>query len=286
MTLKEWNKKGHWFSFKNAKIHYIEEGKGETLVLIHGFPTSSWDFAWVFPELAKNYHCICSDLIGLGSSSTRNHYISIVDQAEAIEALLASKGINQAHIFAHDLGDTVAIELMCRAKEGISNLKWNSCALMNGGIFQETNSPRLIQRLLDSPIGFLIGRLSFKMTFVKTMQRIFGEYTPPSTSFLDTSWDVLIQNNGRKMLPIVGRYLTERKQNKKRWEEPLFYPILPLAMINGVLDPISGKATVDRFEAKVPNGKTYRLDLGHYPHVEGPKAVLKVFHSFHSTLEY
>ncbi|MDG1912740.1 MAG: alpha/beta hydrolase [Flavobacteriaceae bacterium] len=286
MTLKEWNKKGHWFSFKNAKIHYIEEGKGETLVLIHGFPTSSWDFAWVFPELAKNYHCICSDLIGLGSSSTSNHYISIVDQAEAIEALLASKGIKQAHIFAHDLGDTVAIELMCRAKEGISNLKWNSCALMNGGIFQETNSPRLIQRLLDSPIGFLIGRLSFKMTFVKTMQRIFGEYTPPSMSFLDTSWDVLIQNNGRKILPIVGRYLTERKQNKKRWEEPLFYPILPLAMINGVLDPISGKATVDRFEAKVPNGKTYRLDLGHYPHVEGPKAVLKVFHSFHSTLEY
>ena len=88
------------------------------------------------------------------------------------------------------------------------------------------------------------------------------------------------------MLPIVGRYLTERKQNKKRWEEPLFSPILPLAMINGVLDPISGKATVDRFEAKVPNGKTYRLDLGHYTHVEGPKAVLKAFHSFHSTLEY
>ncbi|MDC3218202.1 alpha/beta hydrolase [Flavobacteriaceae bacterium] len=284
MTIKEWDSIAHWFKHKNAQIHYLEEGEGETLILIHGFPTSSWDFAKVFPELIKNYHCVCSDLIGLGRSSSGNSFITISDQAEAIEALLENKGITKAHIFAHDLGDTVALELMCRSKEGVSKIEWSSCVFMNGGIFQETNTPRLIQKLLDSPIGFLIGKLSFKITFIKAMKRIFGKNTQPSRVFLDTSWSILIKNNGRKMLPILGRYLTERKVNKKRWEEPLFHPRLPLGMINGILDPISGKATADRFEEKVPKGKTYKLDLGHYPHLEDPKAVLEAFKSFHATL--
>lgn len=224
MTIKEWDSIAHWFKHKNAQIHYLEEGEGETLILIHGFPTSSWDFAKVFPELIKNYHCVCSDLIGLGRSSSGNSFITISDQAEAIEALLENKGITKAHIFAHDLGDTVALELMCRSKEGVSKIEWSSCVFMNGGIFQETNTPRLIQKLLDSPIGFLIGKLSFKITFIKTMKRIFGKNTQPSRVFLDTSWSILIKNNGRKMLPILGRYLTERKVNKKRWKNPFSTP--------------------------------------------------------------
>ena len=122
MTIKEWDSIAHWFKHKNAQIHYLEEGEGETLILIHGFPTSSWDFAKVFPELIKNYHCVCSDLIGLGRSSSGNSFITISDQAEAIEALLENKGITKAHIFAHDLGDTVALELMCRSKEGVSKI--------------------------------------------------------------------------------------------------------------------------------------------------------------------
>jgi len=284
MDIKAWNAKSESFNFKKAKINYVRAGKGAALVLIHGFPTSSWDFSWIFPELIKKFDCICADLIGLGRSSTSAKTITIADQADALEALLKKLGISQAHLFAHDLGDTVATELLYRSQQGNQDLQWLSCTLMNGGVFQETNKPRYIQKLLNSPIGFLIGRFSSKHIYVKTIIKIFGKNTPPSAEFLNDSWNIFIENKGRKMLPIVGRYLTERKIHKARWEQPLFSPSLPMAMINGVWDPISGEATADRFEEKVSGSYVVRLPLGHYPHIENPKAVLDAFYAFHARL--
>ena len=284
MDILGWNKKGKTFIHKDARLRYVREGNGEALLLIHGFPTSSWDYSFIFPELVQQFDCFCADLIGLGYSSTTAKKITISDQAQALEVLLTTNGIEKAHILAHDLGDTVALELLSRKTSGKASIEWLSCALMNGGIFQETNRPRLIQKLLNSPLGPLIGQLSSKRVFVKTMQRIFGSSTQPAKKFLDSSWSVLLDNNGRKMIPIISRYLSERKRYKSRWETPLFYPTIPMAMINGVEDPISGRTTAERFQSKVPNNFTVKLALGHYPHVEDPSAVLSAFNNFHKTL--
>ena len=283
MDIQSWNKKGKIFKHHQASLRFIREGKGETLVLIHGFPTSSWDYAWIFPELIQQFDCFCADLIGLGYSSTTAKSISISDQAQALEALLIANGVTSAHILAHDLGDTVALELLSRRTAGKGAIEWQSCTLMNGGIFQETNRPRLIQKLLNSPLGPLIGQLSSKRTYVKTMRRIFGKATQPTKLFLDTSWTILLNNNGRRMIPVISNYLTERKRHKSRWEVPMFNPTIPMAMINGVEDPISGRTTAERFQAKVPNSITVKLPLGHYPHVEDPAAVLNAFNNFHKS---
>lgn len=95
------------------------------------------------------------------------------------------------------------------------------------------------------------------------MRRIFGKATQPTKLFLDTSWTILFNNNGRRMIPLISNYLTERKRHKSLWEAPMFNPTIPMAMINGVEDPISGRKTAERFQAKVPNNVTVKLPLGH-----------------------
>ncbi len=115
MTLSDWKDKGNYVSFNGHKIFSVDEGKGEPLLLIHGFPTASWDWSKMLPELRKDYRVLAIDMLGFGfSDKPKNHPYSIFEQADLIEHFLTDKGILSVHILSHDYGDTVAQELLAR----------------------------------------------------------------------------------------------------------------------------------------------------------------------------
>ena len=68
MNLESWYAKGTTFVSGDRSIFYVREGTGIPLLCVHGFPTSSWDFAPIFPELTAKFDCIVPDLVGLGIS--------------------------------------------------------------------------------------------------------------------------------------------------------------------------------------------------------------------------
>jgi len=285
MDIQSWYAKGTTFVSGDTSVFYVREGKGIPLVCIHGFPTSSWDFATVLPELAKQFDCIVPDLPGLGISTTPMSKDIIMNQTDAVELLLDDLGITEAHIFAHDIGDTIAQELLARKKEQKAKVKLLSAVFMNGGMFPEENRPRIIQKLLGSFMGPFFGRFLSSRTYDNTMNNIFSQEHPPSKVFLDSSWNLLLNNDGRKMIPIISQYLEERRTHVKRWRTPLQHPEIPMAMINGIEDPISGLDTAHFFQKLQPQSLTVFIEKsGHYPHVETPKAVLSSFFKFHKSL--
>ena len=77
-----------------------EEEERETIILIHGFPTSSLDYADVIDPLAENYRVVVFDHIGFGfSDKPINYTYSLVDQAEQALALWRTLGIRSEPIF-------------------------------------------------------------------------------------------------------------------------------------------------------------------------------------------
>lgn len=251
-----------------------DEGQGTPVLCLHGFPTSSWDFEPVWADLTDAHRAIAFDLVGLGMASKPDRPLSVGLQADLAEDLLLARGIDEAHLFAHDLGDTVAQELLARQAEGAGRVQWRSAVLLNGGLFPETHRPRLIQRLLISPLGRWVAQLSTERTFRKNMIRIFGPDTPPSEAFLRDGWALLVADGGRAALPRLIRYMAERKTQRERWVQPLLDRIVPVRVINGSLDPVSGRHAADRYAELVPAADVVHLPrLGHYPHVEDPAAV-------------
>ena len=240
MDIQSWYAKGTTFIFGDTSIFYVREGKGIPLVCIHGFPTSSWDFATVLPDLTQQFDCIVPDLPGLGVSKTPMSKDIIMKQTDAVELLLEDLGITEAHILAHDIGDTIAQELLARKKEQKAKVTWLSAVFMNGGMFPEVNRPRIIQKLLGSFMGPFFGRFLSSRTYEKTMHNIFSQAHPPTKVFLDSSWNLLLNNDGRIMIPLISQYLEERRTYIERWRAPLEHPEIPMAMINGIEDPISG----------------------------------------------
>jgi len=239
----------------------------------------------VLPDLTQQFDCIVPDLPGLGVSKTPMSKDIIMKQTDAVELLLEDLGITEAHILAHDIGDTIAQELLARKKEQKAKVTWLSTVFMNGGMFPEVNRPRIIQKLLGSFMGPFLGRFLSSRTYEKTMHNIFSQAHPPTKVFLDSSWNLLLNNDGRIMIPLISQYLEERRTYIERWRAPLEHPEIPMAMINGIEDPISGLGTAQFFQKLQPQSLTVFIpNTGHYPHLETPEAVVTSFFKFHKSL--
>ena len=120
-TLEEWRRRGQWFEHRGHPIFYVDEqrGPGPTLLLVHGFPTSSWDWADLWPLIAPRFgRLIAVDMIGFGYSAKPDDYdYDLVDQATLHESLLSRLAVRQTHLLVHDYGVSVAHELLSRHLE-------------------------------------------------------------------------------------------------------------------------------------------------------------------------
>lgn len=282
-SLEEWKAPGHSFFYKGHDIFFRVAGDESLpcLLLIHGFPSASWDWHKIWPTLSKKFHLIAPDMIGFGFSDKPQDYdYSIFDQADLCEALLGQLKIRDYHILAHDYGDTVAQELLARNTNQKQIL---SCVFLNGGLFPETHKPVLIQKLLISPLGPLVEKLFNRNSFERTMKNIFGTDTQPSDTELESLWQLLSHKKGRGIIHQLIRYMAERKIHRERWVGALRGGSVPLRLIDGTTDPISGAHMVARYRELVPDADVVMLEkIGHYPQIEAPDEIIEAFASFHT----
>jgi pimeloyl-ACP methyl ester carboxylesterase len=235
----------------------------------------------VWPALAQRFRVLAADMLGFGfSSKPRRHAYSIMEQADVIETVIAQHDVTRYHVLAHDYGDTVAQELLARDNARLSR-RIDSVCFLNGGLFPETHRPRLIQRLLISPLGPLLSRLLNRRTFARSMTAVFGPDTPPSASELGAFWTLISHENGHRLAHKLIHYMSERREHRERWLDALRNAQCPLALIDGAADPISGAHMVARYRELVGKGYIAELPgIGHYPQVETPELVLEHYVRF------
>jgi pimeloyl-ACP methyl ester carboxylesterase len=282
-----WRLEGRVYRHRGHSIFYRAEGEGPVLLAIHGFPSASWDWWPVWPELTARFRVIAADMIGFGwSDKPRRHDYSILDQATLHEGLLRELGVPHAHVLAHDYGDTVAQELLARhhdrRRRSESGLQLESVCLLNGGLFPEAHRPRPVQRLLASPLGSLFGRMSSKRAFAAGLKAVFGPATPPSAALVDELWTLLRHDDGHRVLHLLIGYMAERRRHRERWVGALVRAELPLRLIDGLADPVSGAHMAARYRELVPGADVAELPgVGHYPQIEDPAGVLRELFAFH-----
>ncbi len=286
MTLEDWKNKGHYFEYNRHQIFNIDEGIGEVLLLIHGFPTASFDWWQMWKSLTAQYRVLTLDMIGFGfSDKPRKYAYKIFNQADLIEEFLNAKQIKSFKILSHDYGDTVAQELLARyndrAKNNQEGLVLESICFLNGGLFPETHHPLLIQTLLMSPIGSIIAKLFNRKKLGKNFKHIFGPNTQPTEKELDEFWSLINTNGGKYVFHLLIRYMQERKDHRTRWVGAIQQANIPIRLINGTYDPISGQHMVNRFKEIIPNPDIVELfAIGHFPLIEAPDLVLKHYLEF------
>ncbi len=154
---------------------FVREGGkkgGETVILVHGFPTSSYDYARAYKDLEKDFHVVMFDHLGFGFSDKpdRPDYVySMFEQAENALHLWRKLGIRSAHIISHDMGDSVLTEIVARRQrgmlpEGFPSDFFRSVTFTNGGMRYALANFRLTQSLFKMPyVGAFLSSLRRKL---------------------------------------------------------------------------------------------------------------------------
>ncbi|MFY2764666.1 alpha/beta fold hydrolase [Arenimonas sp. MALMAid1274] len=272
-------------SYQGHRLQARRGGQGSALWLVHGFPTSKRDWRAVWPELATRHEVFALDMLGFGASAKPRRFdYSIAASADQWVALAEATGVREVALLAHDYGNTVAQELLARQREGLLGFRITSVAFLNGGLFPEATRPLRIQKLLAGPLGPLLVRFIRERTFIASLQKICARPWPEGE--LTEAWQQLQRDGGRAVMPRLLRYIAERRRHRARWVGALQQAGVPVALINGLDDPISGRSIVARWRQLMPGAPVFELPgVGHYPQVEAPDEVLAAYLAFASSLE-
>lgn len=289
-SLAAWKKEARTLAAGGRRLSYwTAQEKDESkpwLLLIHGYPTSSFDWTFVWRDLSRRFRLAALDMLGFGmSEKPRDIAYSISMQADFQEALLEHLGVGEAHILAHDYGDTVAQELLARHDEGALSFLLKTVVFLNGGLFPEQHRARPLQTIGVSPLGFLISLFASKAGLRKSFDQIFGPNTKATGEEIDAHWAMICEKGGDRILHRLLHYIPERRQNRERWVGALQTTSVPLRLIDGGADPVSGAHMLRHYRELVPNADAVLLEtIGHYPHTEAPDDVVKAFLEFHKQL--
>lgn len=281
-----WRAAGAEHRVLGRRLFVMDSAPGDTsrtaVLLIHGFPTAGWDWHAIWDALSVHYRLVAPDMLGFGfSEKPAGHDYTIHEQADFMAALADDLDLDGFHVLAHDYGDTVAQELLARQNARESGPQWRSLCLLNGGLFPETHRARFAQKLLQGPLGGIATHALRRGTLDRNMRTIFGPDTQPAPGMLDAFWQLMTHGNGKRNMHRLMQYIRDRRVHRERWLAALREARVPIRLINGSVDPVSGAHMVERYRELVGEGDVVALDrIGHYPQVEAPAAVAEHFLSF------
>ncbi len=274
MNTEQWKSLGTFHTVFGKQVFVVDKGNAtKTMVVLHGYPTSSFDYWMVLEKLSENYRVIVHDHIGFGFSDKPIDYsYSLIDQANVALTLWKSLNLDKVTILAHDYGTSVATEILAQTQEGSSDLKINSLILCNGSIHIELSQLRFIQKLLKNKfLGPLVARFASEQTFVRNMTNIWYDTSTINITEFKEMWQMLILGNGRKVLPKITQYINQRYTYWDRWIGALERTQIPVKIVWATEDPVAVKAIALQLHKEIPNSELHLLEkTGHYPMLENP----------------
>jgi pimeloyl-ACP methyl ester carboxylesterase len=310
-NLKKWHGKGNYFIYRNVhKIFYVYEtlnsedvnrnaDESTTILFLHGFPTSSYDYFKIWnlfssinyneqSRINKKYTALLAfDYVGYGFSDKPTNYdYSIFDMADLVDQLIVHLNIARVAIVAHDVSDSVAQEILRRDNlKNQNNFFIDKCVLLNGGIFTDIYKPVLVQDILRSnSMKNVFAKYFFKFTIFKyAFSRIFGTMNQPNSTELYDFYLGIRYNYGNEVLPLTIGYMEDRDQYGEIWRDALNETSKQVMFVYGPADPINPRS---KFPAKLreelPNVKLSILSdlVGHYPQYEDPFTVCELIKQF------
>jgi pimeloyl-ACP methyl ester carboxylesterase len=278
-----WKARGRYRELRGHRIFTIDAPSlgpeiHEPLLILHGFPTSSFDYADVLDPLRSGRRVILFDGLGYGLSDKPDVRYTVALQADLAMALVAELGLTRLALLTHDVGDTVGGELLARRAEGSWTVDVTRRVITNGSIYIRqahlTNGQHLLLSLPDRKLA--TDAPVTAATITRSLRETYSPVAspPPEDSAGDplaATVEQIMRHDGHLLLTRLIRYIEERRQNESRFTGAIETDHSPLHIVWGMDDPVAVPSMVDTLLAARPDATVVRLEgVGHYPMVEAP----------------
>jgi pimeloyl-ACP methyl ester carboxylesterase len=276
---------GHW---PDVKIFYRTFGNidNPAIVMIHGWPTSSYDFNELINELKNDYYIAVIDTPGYGFSDKPkgDYHYSIPDDARLVDYFIQEiLDLNKFTLLTHDKGDSVGFAFLSLYQQKDSPAyQIDHHVILNGGIYLPLAELSSAQKFLTLPV---FGR--FMTRFILTPDRFTSElakvYSPELTSKEQLNMSSIFNyQGGTTVFPKTLRYLDDRRKLETTWLQTLALSEIPATLIWGERDTIAKVEIADFvWENYLGNrdaiASYWRLPCAsHYPQNDQPKVLAKL----------
>jgi len=251
----------------------------DTLLIVHGFPESSFSFARNVDALARRFgRVVLIDLLGFGlSDKPIDHSYSLFEQVDLAMDAWRQLGVTGGHLLGHDMGDSVVTELVARHTRGLLP-DWfaggfPTLTFTDGSMVMELARLRVSQVLLRSPLGGLLGPIGRYGLFAQQVRSASGGTLAERD--IEVMWAALRYHDGQRVQHRIIRYIDERVRfQDTRWLPALAATSAPIHLCWGALDRVSPPAIARRLKAVVcPAARLTLLPrAGHFCQQEDPDA--------------
>lgn len=284
---RDWHEAGQYFEWISttadndaAKVNVFYRTWGDEskpkLLLIHGFPNSSFDYYKLIPYLEDDYYIATLDFPGSGFSDKPldGFNYMLAENAQIVDHFVREVvGFDDFALYTHDRGVSIGLAFLGDYLDKPQPAyKINYHFISNSGMFLP------LATLVPFQLALLDAQAGPRMIAARSAQPRMTEGDPEALAFSD----IFAFNDGNAALLYVGRYLLERQANETRWLQNLPRSPIPVAYLWGLVDnvnPIRIPIHVwDTYlnERAAPSSFWILPSAGHYPQRDNPEEVAKI----------
>eukprot|EP01134_Creolimax_fragrantissima_P003218 CFRG3218T1 len=298
--LAAWKASGEYITYGPLKhkifvkqLGQLEARADKTLLMLHGFPESSFSFHKVVDDMLRYFdRVVLFDMLGYGWSDKPEltYSYSLLEQADTAFTVWKYFNLKGGHLISHDMGDSVATEIVARHENNMMPVWFSdglqSLTFTNGSMVLDLSSLRITQRLLLSGYGYYMQHLVSKTVFEHQVRSAHGN-DKLAVADIDSLWEANCFQDGTMKSYLTIKYLTDRKQfEKTRWLPALSQTTLPIHLCWGDNDAVACVKMVNYLKEHVCKDATVTImkGVGHFCQVGSPEQWIEAVGSYYARI--
>ncbi len=272
----------HYLNVGDANMHYVDVGKGDAIVFVHGTPSWSFDYRNVIKELSKTNRCIALDHIGFGlSDKPENYNYTLKQHTENLTHLLRHLKLDKFTMVVHDFGGPIGFGYAVQTPEKIKGL-----VVLNTWLWNTRNEPEFkkAEFILKSPLLPLLYKyFNFSARFI--VKQSWGNKAT-LTKAVHAHYTAPFSKPAERMgtIAFAKALLSEQNYFEDLWNKADVLVNKPTQFIWGVMDEIVPVRFMERFLLKFKNAKAAKVQAGHFVQDEAHEEVTSILKRFLATL--
>lgn len=276
---RKWEEAGHYLTIDGRSVYVQTRGRGPTMFLLHGFPTSSYDWGPVMDRLQERWRLVTFDFWGYGLTDKPIAFsYSLFDQADLVESVARQLGIAESVIVSHDMGTSVHNELLARNLDDRLSFEPTQSIFLNGSMLMWMAHITPYQELLSSNNTILqaidVTKGPFEATYISALKSLMAIPESMTEEDAEAILELLRRNDGHLRIPAIACYYRERYIHADRWLGAIERTEHPVSFLWGDSDPIAHRAMGQEHVRRAPRARLLELkNLGHFLMVESPDRV-------------
>ena len=263
-----------------GRMHYVDEGRGEPLLFVHGTPTWSFEFRHLIAGLRDRYRCVAPDHLGFGLSE-RPARFAYTPEAHAanLGEFVERLHLDRFTLIAHDFGGPIGFPLALRDRSPVAKL-----VILNSWCWPFADSKDAIRkaRLAGSGVGrwlYRYGNASLRLI----MPSAYGDRRKLTPTIHRQYLSVFEDRDARVLVlhALAKALLDSHDFYASLWRDAERLRRFPSLIVWGLKDSAFPLFQLERWRRLLPGARVAALDeAGHWPHEEDPARVIQEMEAF------